>query len=251
MKTLNTLIIFLALLTHSSLFCVKLSTGYRLIKLAKRLDPHEVPKMITCYLQNPKNVPTALKLLERAIRCGDTFAAAVLLSSHDPRLAKALKKDTVLTPTTLSHFCVMADEPGILACLLKAGAPPKDADGKPSLFDAVFCIRSECVATLLKDGNANPNARAIAHEPGAISGTPLHWNARNLAPEYGDLENLQELLNRKLQIAKDLIDHGADPLRKDSDGKTVFQVLDDQPNQEIAGKLKEFLLTYNPKQKII
>lgn len=64
------------------------------------------------------------------------------------------------------------------------------------------------------------------------------------------MENLEELLTRKLQIAKDLIDHGANPLRKDSDGKTVFQVLDDQPNQEIAGKLKEFLLTYNPKKKI-
>lgn len=250
MKTLSRLIIFLVLLPHSSLFCVKLSSGYRIIKLAKRLEPHEVPIMITAYLQNPKNVPTALKLLQRAIRCGDTFAASVLLSSHDARLAKALKKDPQLLPTTLSHWCVMANKPDILACFLKAGATPKDADGKPSLFDAVFCIRSECVTALLAHGNANPNAQAIAYEPGVISGTPLHWNARNLERGYGDLATFQELLTRKLQIAKDLIDHGANPLRKDSDGKTVFQVLDDQPNQEIAGKLKEFLLTYNPKKKI-
>ncbi len=96
------LILLLILIVHP-LICVKISSAYRIIKVAKRLEPHDVPKMITSYLQNPKNVPTALKLLERAIRCGDTCAAAVLLSSHDPRLVKALKKDLQLLPTTLSH----------------------------------------------------------------------------------------------------------------------------------------------------
>lgn len=239
MNIFKSFIISLLLFSHLPLFCVK-----RRKNKPKAKTMQVLPTQIS--FATPAVSIFNQHKMENAIVDGDEHTAEQLLRAYGSDLANMHHSHGALPSLTLANYAICRNKPEILRLLLKAGAHPRDGKGKSLLFEAIFTTRAECVQTLLVDGHADPNEIMVPSQPiqpGHIHGTPLHYNSYNLGI-FGPKTK------EKLKIAQALLDHGADRSIKDSNGKTAMEILDAQPEQEIAAQLKEFLLSYNPKKKI-
>jgi ankyrin repeat protein len=225
MNIFKSFIIFLLLFSFSMSLCVK-------------------RKKQKCTAKaNERAFNSARKKIEKAILEGDSLSAAQLLNWYGSALAHAYHSNQGLHHWTLAAYANGQNKPAILRLFLKAGASPIDSTGKSLLFHAIQYTQTECVQVLLADGYADPNAIMICPQQNYKYCTPLHLNAYNLI--FSGNARAE-----KLKIAHALLDHGADRWLKDGNGKTVIEILDEQPEEEIAAQLTQFLLTYNPKKKI-
>lgn len=217
MNIRNLLIIFVLLFFHSPLFCVKRKKPKRAINSTKELL--EVSTL-------PSN---ARRELEAAIVKGDTNIAKQLLNSYGSALANACHSHEAIKFHTLASYALGRFQPAILRLLLKAGARPIDSRGESLLFNAVYYAQAECTQVLLEDGYTDPNVITITPNPIiSMSGSLLNYNSYYFV---GPIPPENTEVARRLQIARALLDHGADRAIKDKSGRTAIEVLIKNQNE--------------------
>lgn len=143
------------------------------------------------------------------------------------------------------HFAASVQEPSSLKLLLQAGdgANARDADGFTPLMAAVtpavwLPTAKECVMLLLKHG-----ARADVYDKRGQ--TALHYLARfplKFVKQTGGgaFFDLQQQERLHIEIARELIAAGCDPLRKDVDGLTAGDIALQQGSIRLANFLRGY-----------
>ena len=156
----------------------------------------------------------------RAFDAAGLGALAQLSSMLDERPDAARERDRV--GGTPLHAAARGNRPAAVRLLLDRGADvgAVNRHGHPPLADAVETDALAAAAMLLERG-ADPGCAA-----GHFGGTALH----------------RAIANRRKEMARLLLDHGADPSRQDGAGKTALH------DAVIAGAAAwvELILAYHP-----
>lgn len=206
--------------------------------VAQKLSPHLSRKWLEVYLNTQDGLASAREGLRKAIANNETNTVAFLLSTKNVHLANTHFFDGMLIPRLSAvHWCVGLQRLRILQFLLEAGADLKtySSIGRAPIHEAVLQENTDSLKMLLAFG-ADPDYP----EP-PYGRTPLML----LSISCGGLNQ-----NSVIGIAQVLLDAGADRAKTDSTGKTAAEFTDPFNAGGIRGRLKNFLETYKPWQKL-
>ncbi len=173
-----------------------------------------------------------------AIANNDTNTAAFLLSTKNLHLANTHFYDEMLIPRlSAAHWCVGLQRLRILQFLLEAGADLKSYSsiGRAPIHEAVLQGNSDSLKMLLSFG-ADPDCPETPFDR-----TPLML----LSISCGGFNQ-----DSVIAMAQVLLDAGADRAKTDSTGKTAAEFADPFNTGGIRGRLKNFIETYKPWQKL-
>ena len=141
--------------------------------------------------------------------------------------------------------------------LAQKGADPtyKDSSGGSALSNAVFFGHDETIKALL--GFSKNLAKADAEEIMLVACGLGHIDTVKQLLEFGVSADARGLKQRtalmaaaafnKIEVAKTLLDHEANPALKDSDGVNAFDVANDKGNEEMIKLLSENYGKQKPK----
>jgi hypothetical protein len=207
--------------------------------VAQKLSPNLSRQWLEVYLETQDGLAHAREALEMAIENDDTNRAAFLLSTKNVQLANTTFSNKIaLTRVSAVYWSAGLGFIRTLQLLLEAGADQKTycSIGQAPIHEAVYRGSIDSLKTLLAYG-ADPDY------PELSSGrTPLMLLSL-CGPDR--LENLVTIA-----IAKLLLDAGADRAKTDSTGKTAAEMANPYNTGGTRERLKNFIETYKPSEKL-
>lgn len=189
------------------------------------------------YVKTEEGFNGAANCLRKAVATNNNELLAIfLLSTRDSRLANLTIPNGPIIHIPLAHYCAYHNKWTILNCLLSAGANPTwhtPHDGFAPLHVAAFQGNPEAMEILLK----------YVADPDYLT---LNTHQTSLML----LGHRSTINQNHIQIARMLLDAGADRTKTDSQGYTAAQQADLLNIGGLKAQLKNFIDTYNPKKKI-
>jgi hypothetical protein len=205
--------------------------------VAQKLSPNLSRQWLEVYLETQDGLAHAREVLKMAIENDDTNRAAFLLSTKNMGLANSILPYPMISKSAIFQ-CVSLKRLQILQHLLNAGADAKtySSIGRAPIHEAVF---QECVDSLkmLLAFGADPDYPELS-----TGRTPLML----LSISCGGLNQ-----DAVIAIAQVLLDAGADRAKTDLTGKTAAEFAAPFNTGGIRGRLKNFIETYKPTEKLL
>ena len=179
--------------------------------------------MLSRYYGAPQEVTTALRAglgeldVFEAATFGDVERLRALLDA-DPTLANAWSSDR----GTPLHFAAFFGQPAAAALLLERGADvhavsPTFGNVTPLHSGAASPVNGAEIVHLMLAAGADANARQSGG-----------FVALHAAAQKGDA-----------RMARDLLEHGADPSLATDDGRTALSIAEEQGHEDVAALLRD------------